>query len=287
MGEVGPLAGAVEVGHVAAGADRVAVDDDGRVRVELPADRRSGGLVEEGASGGDIALRDERGAGPLESTDLEPAVAEPAADLLGAPAERDRSVEVVLLLRAQCLLEGEVPVLGRLRLVGKEPLRAGEPGIRDDGLQLVRVVVRELGRDGGRLRGPSGLHERGVRALEVGRLLVHVPRPRRRGRSEEEVVGFELFGVRFREEAVCRLPGAVADGLAGRLDPISGDARHERQSSTTTRTGSEMPLSSTSRASFVACLPDAPPASVSSLARISPAPARAPIRAAAWTPWPP
>ena len=80
---VGPLAGALVVGDVPAGADRVAVDGEGGEGVELARQRGRARLIEEELALGNLALLDEDVSLPLQAADLEVAVAEAAAELLG------------------------------------------------------------------------------------------------------------------------------------------------------------------------------------------------------------
>src|SRR5215213_2706425 len=56
---VGPLRRRVEVGHLPAGADRVAIDDEGRIGVELASESSCARLVEEKLALGDLALFEE------------------------------------------------------------------------------------------------------------------------------------------------------------------------------------------------------------------------------------
>src|SRR5215207_5664652 len=101
---LGPLAGAVEVGDVAAGSDRVAVDDKGRVRIELAAERGDACLVEKRAALDELAFLDERVALTLDSADLQAAVTNATADLLSLLAGGERAVEIVLPKRPQSLV---------------------------------------------------------------------------------------------------------------------------------------------------------------------------------------
>src|SRR6185503_20600592 len=81
-GAVGPLRGRVEVGHLTAGADCVAVDDERRVRVEFPAERCGTRLVEQELALRNLALLEEGSALALDAADLQSAVGEALADRL-------------------------------------------------------------------------------------------------------------------------------------------------------------------------------------------------------------
>ena len=58
-GGFGPFPGAYEVGELAAGRDRPAIDEAGRVGRELAADGGRGGLVDQGHALGQAALCDQ------------------------------------------------------------------------------------------------------------------------------------------------------------------------------------------------------------------------------------
>ena len=130
-GAVGPLRGAVEVGDLAMGTDRVAVDDERRVRVELAAERSGARLVEEELSLRDLALLEQRRALTLDAADLQAAVGEALADFLGGFPLPERFVEIVLSQRDQGTLQGVVAVLGRLLCLVEMPLCPGKPAARD------------------------------------------------------------------------------------------------------------------------------------------------------------
>src|SRR6185312_7383038 len=112
-GAVCPLCGAVEVGHLAARADRVAVDDECRIRVELAPKRRSARLVEE------------RRALALDAADLEASVREALADLLGRLSLTKRLIVVVLAECDERPLQRPVAVLGNLLDLVEMPLGPG------------------------------------------------------------------------------------------------------------------------------------------------------------------
>jgi hypothetical protein len=184
---VRPLAGAVEVGDVAARADRVAVDDQGRVRIELAAQGGDARLVEQRAALGELSLLDERIALPLDGADLEAAVAEPAPDVFRLLRLREGALDVVMVERLQPELEREVSVGCGLRLGLEQALRSLEPTVGDGALQLDVVVVRELRRD---VRRPRSVPRPGVcsvRALLERQVLVDALRPHSRFGQKLEV----------------------------------------------------------------------------------------------------
>ena len=118
-GAVGPLARALEVGDVAAGADRVAVDRERREGVELAGERGRARLVEQELALGDLALRDQR----------VPLTLQPRISRLRSPKRRPSSsalprelqglAEVARAELVEALLQRPVAVLGRLVLAGR------------------------------------------------------------------------------------------------------------------------------------------------------------------------
>src|SRR6185503_15651918 len=75
-GAIRPLRGAVEIGHLAARADRVAVDDEGRIRVELAPEGRRARLVEQQLALADFAFLEQRSALALDAADFKAPVRE-------------------------------------------------------------------------------------------------------------------------------------------------------------------------------------------------------------------
>jgi len=193
-GALRPLAGALEVGHVAAGADRVAVDDERRERVELAGQRGRARLVEEELPLGDLALLDEDVPLPLERADLEVAVAEAPSQLLGLLGEGERLREVVLAELDEALLQRPVPVLRSFVLEVEQPLRAAHPAVCDRHLEVVLQAVRDQGRDVGGPQCVALLEVAAVGPLEVRMDHFHLAVPHRRLTEQHEILGGELHG---------------------------------------------------------------------------------------------
>jgi hypothetical protein len=204
VGDIAPLGGASVVGPIAARADRVAVDDERLVGVELP---RGGGRareIEEREAFVDLPLLDERDPLSLDSDDLDVAISELPPDALRLDAEREHGVEIPLPERDERLLDRHPAVLDRLLvLLIEQALGAGEPPLRLRLLRDLLVVVREGRGDERRTASvaglqliPEGTFEKaeagdGVSAPEGGigeKLEILRPEPRRPVRLEEQVV---------------------------------------------------------------------------------------------------
>ena len=206
-GALSPLAGALEVGDVAAGADRVAVDDERRERVELAGQGSRARLVQEQLPFGDLALLDEDVSLPLERADLEIAVAEAATQLLGLLGERERLGEVVLAELDEALLQRPVAVLGRLLLEVEQTLRAAHPAVGDRDLEVVLQAVGDPGGDVGRPQRVALLEVAAVGPLEVRMDHLHLAVPHGRLAEQHQILGLELHRlVRGAEELVAHDP---------------------------------------------------------------------------------
>ena len=178
-GAVGPLARALEVGDVAARADRVAVHRERRERIELAGEGGRARLVEQKLALGDLALRDQGVPLTLQAADLEVAIAEAPPQLLGLPRESERLAEVAGVELVEALLQGPVAVLGPFLLEVEQTLGAAHPAVRQRRLQVVPLIVRDPRGDEGSPQRVARLEVAAVRTLEVRPYRVHVAVPHR------------------------------------------------------------------------------------------------------------
>ena len=229
-GAVGPLRGAVEIGHLAARADRVAVDDERRIRVELAPERGRARLVEQHLALGDLALLEERRALALDAADLEAPVREALADLLGRLSLAKRLVVVVLAECDERPLQRPVAVLGSLLGLVEMSLGPGKPAARHRGLELGAVVV---GEDRGDVRGAgqvAGLDVALVRALGRVHVLAEESAPEGRLGQELEILRRELArGVRLLQKGVRGVPVAPTNRVAACFEGGFEDLAHARR----------------------------------------------------------
>ena len=147
-----PLGGTAVVAEVLAGADRDAVDEPGRVRPQLAADRRRGRLVEQREPVLDLAGLDERAALSDEREHLRVAVAEALAELV-RPAEvrerprrppaEHRGDSHAMSARNPCSAASGCPSSSRSALAN-QPLRDGEraaAGVIPDSVSAMRAAA--------------------------------------------------------------------------------------------------------------------------------------------------
>ena len=174
---VGPLAGALEVGDVAARADRVAVDGERRVGVELARQRGRARLVEQELALGHLALLDQDVPLALEPTDLEVPVAEAArpaprpAWRAGTPRRSSRSPSSI---RLRC--SAQYPCSGASS--SRSSSRFARP-IQPFATAIWRLFFWSWAIHGGDVGGAQGvalLEVPAVGALEVRDQLLHAAR---------------------------------------------------------------------------------------------------------------
>ena len=229
-GAVRPLRSAVEIGHLAARTDRVAVDDERRIRVELAPERGRARLVEQHLALGDLALLEERRALALDAADLEAPVREALADLLGRLSLAKRFVVVVLAECDERPLQRPVAVLGSLFGLVEMPLGPRKPAARHRGLELGAVVVGEDRGDIGGAGQIAGFDIALVRALGRVHVLGEEAAPEGRLGEELEVLRRELVrGVGLLQKGVGGVPVAPTNRVAACFKGGFEDLAHARR----------------------------------------------------------
>ena len=229
-GAVGPLARALEVGDVPAGADRVAVDGERRERVELAGERRGARLVEQELPLGDLALLDER-----RSPGAAARGSRGCGRRSGGPAPRPAwracraSPKSPAAERREALLQRPVAVLGGLLLEVEQALGAPHPAVRHGHLQVAPLIVRDPGGDVGRPKRLAFLQVAAVGALEIRRLRPPCGRPTslpRRGGGRPRGSSSMLSSALVQELDSPRPTPVAAAPSRARLERILDYVRH-------------------------------------------------------------
>ena len=222
-----PLCRAAVIGQVAAGIDRVAVDDRRRKGVEFPGHRRGADLIDQRQAGVDVALVNSHD--PLAESRLseEVPVLESSGDVESPLDVLERLVEVALAVRDQSALELQIPVHRRFRLAFEQPGRALVPTGRHRELELVPVLDCEVK---GSHRRPLVVPLFGVPCVgALGSLdgVCQAAGPHRRLGEDLQVLGAEPSAcVRGLQELESLLPRTALGRIAARFARILDDLAH-------------------------------------------------------------
>jgi translation initiation factor IF-1 len=189
-----PLGCPTVVAEVLARGDGQAVDQPGRVRAKLAGGRGSASLVHQCEAFLDLAHLRVRPSLTRECEDLDVAVAEAPAELVGLPEELDRASEVPLLEhRRDGTGEQQERVRPALRLLVEQALRIRLPTLSDRERTAARVVPRERQRQPRRVHAVGGGQVPPVRRFAELRRLLDLAEPPRRLAEALQVAGGELL----------------------------------------------------------------------------------------------
>jgi hypothetical protein len=218
---LGPLGRAAVVGQVAAGADRIAVDDRRRERLEPAGDGRGAHLVDQRQPLVDTPELHERNALAEGRLRDQVVVADAARDLVRATDVLERGVEIAAPRFHLRALQLEEPVRRGLGQAREHACGALVPPHRDGALQLVVVLGGEHERRPGRLELLALLEEAGIGSLERVGGGGEPARPHRREAEQLEVATRELApGIGLLEERVGVIPGIPARRGAALVERI-------------------------------------------------------------------
>jgi len=214
----GPLCRAPVVAQIAAGADREAINETGRVRLQVAGYRGCCRLVQQSEALLDLPGFDARAPLPGESQYLHISVAHPLGELERVFEERLRAIEVTLREEGGHCGDQQGPgVLWRLGQTFEQPLGSREPAVRDGERAAALVVPGERERHPGRTPLVVGCRVRGVRTLAEADRLVELPRPPRRVGEALEVLGRQIEPVDPRVRVVGLAPRMARCCLPSRV----------------------------------------------------------------------
>ena len=207
---VSPLTGTLEITDVATAGHRPAEDVARDPQVQLAGGGSGGRLVDQGeailpAPGGEQGC-------PLEGHRHEEGVdgALPAGHVHRPIRELDRIREPRRDQGAECLVDQQPGMDGRLGFGLEEALCPGQPAGSDRGGQALERPIDELQGDPRRIEVPAGLDLLGIGALEGLGRLVGLSGPPGRLAHELEVPGRQASVAVGSREPIHRLPPGVA-----------------------------------------------------------------------------